>query len=185
MQAVLLERAAASLRQMWFNPNCRALSSVRSQFRASLVEITERYEEGEPHDGSPAKERSAYVFVLDGNASSEDWRSVKQSLQLFFETVSGYDADIGLVVFDEFVRVYDLSGDGFLVADVFPGSRSADDGALGRLEERRGHTWRLFTPAEIAFWRPARRGLKSLKCLQEHLGMLRWGLQSSTRCSPW
>ena len=40
-------------------------------------EITERYEEGEPHDGSPAKERSAYVRR---KCKFEDWRSVKQSL---------------------------------------------------------------------------------------------------------
>ena len=73
-------------------PPCAKCGSIPTAGRCPVCEassvpawseITERYEEGEPHDGSPAKERSAYVFVLGGNASSEDWRSVKQSLVTF------------------------------------------------------------------------------------------------------
>jgi hypothetical protein len=101
-----------------------------------VVEYRQRVNDASSFDDNGAVDSRSYVLVLDGNLPCDEVRSVVTEMQklLLEEKGRGVRVQLGLIVFDRMVSIYQLGLTGLASADVYPplqnDSEEIDDEAL-------------------------------------------------------
>ena len=95
-------------------------SQLSSALVSPIVEYRQRVNDASSFDG--AMDSRSYVLVLDGNLPCDEVKSVVMAMQklLLKEAHGGIRVQLGLVIYDQTVSVYQLGLTGMASADMYP-----------------------------------------------------------------